>query len=42
MGPIDTGRTLWIASGHYRTGLLIGPKTAEWLVEFPHGEERNP
>ncbi|MGB1661727.1 MAG: NAD(P)/FAD-dependent oxidoreductase [Planctomycetota bacterium] len=38
MGPIDTGRTLWIASGHYRTGLLIGPKTAEWLVDSLTGK----
>ena len=38
MGPIDTARTLWIATGHYRTGLLIGPKTAEWLVDSLTGK----
>lgn len=38
LGPVDSLRSLWVASGHYRTGLLIGPKTSEWLVDSILGQ----
>ena len=42
LGPLDGDRRVWIATGHYRTGLLIGPLTARWLVEDLLGEGEIP
>ena len=38
LGPLDDLRSIWVATGHYRTGLLIGPTTASWLVDALLGE----
>lgn len=28
---------LWLATGHYRNGVLLGPITAQWIAEFVTG-----
>lgn len=38
LGSLDGDRRVWIATGHYRTGLLIGPLTARWVIADILGE----
>lgn len=42
LGPLAENRNVWVATGHYRTGLLIGPLTARWLVESILGDREIP
>ncbi|OUU24234.1 MAG: hypothetical protein CBC13_03895 [Planctomycetia bacterium TMED53] len=42
LGSLDGDRRVWIATGHYRTGLLIGPLTARWVIADILGEGEIP
>ena len=42
LGPLSGKRDVWVATGHYRTGILIGPLTARWLVESILGDREIP
>ena len=42
LGRVKDVAGVWMATGHYRTGLLIGPLTARWVVEAILGEREIP
>lgn len=37
IGPCQSVQGLWVASGHYREGILLGPLTGQVLVELLQG-----
>ena len=42
IGPLPAASRLWIASGHYRNGILLAPGTAELLAQQISGEPPSP
>ncbi|MDX8402521.1 MAG: glycine oxidase ThiO [Mariprofundaceae bacterium] len=38
LGPVEGRPGLWIASGHYRNGVLLAPVTARWMARWIAGE----
>ena len=39
LGKLPGAEDVWVASGHYRSGILLGPLSARFLVHAIFGDE---